>query len=68
MNLFMKLEGRRFASDLVLSARSLLHTHAGTQELIGNLQLACTGRPASYAAGITEIIDLIRSQEDRPCA
>lgn len=57
------LEGRRNALAMAENLTGL-----PPAAIIKNLERSLAGRPAGYAAGITDVINLIRSQEERPCA
>lgn len=58
------LEGRRYATDTVMSMTATLRMPNGTAQILKLLKSAATGRPASQALGIWAVIELIEANHE----
>lgn len=53
-------EGRRYAIDVIESARFLYSAEDGLDTVIRNLEQSLEGKPDSYAAGIESVLIAVR--------
>lgn len=59
------LEGRRHASEIVLAANQTLNTPDGARRVLDSLRSCMQGKPASFARGVAEIIELLEQEVGR---
>lgn len=59
------LEGRRHATDIVLSAGHSLSSKTGQQDVLDKLRRSAVGKPPSFARGVAEIVELMEQEVDR---
>lgn len=55
----LRIEGRREALGICERAQAMLTTRQDLERLLEQLQIAASGRPESYAAGVLEVADLV---------
>ena len=56
------LEGRRHAADIVCDSRALLEVTGGAKPLLDRLRQCMQCKPASFARGVAEIIELVERE------
>lgn len=59
------LEGRRHATDIVLSAGHSLSSKTGQQDVLDKLRRSAVGKPPSFARGVAEIVELMEREVNR---
>lgn len=59
------LEGRRHATDIVLSAGHSLSSKTGQQDVLDKLRRSAVGKPPSFARGVAEIVELMEQEVGR---
>jgi hypothetical protein len=59
------LEGRRHATDIVLSAGHSLSSKTGQLEVLDKLRRCAVGKPPSFARGVAEIAELLEQEANR---
>ena len=60
INRVMRDEGKRYALDVVRSAGSSIRNPSAAGRIVDNLTRTAAAQPSSYAAGIKEVIDLLK--------
>ncbi|MFI8608528.1 hypothetical protein ACIGFL_09410 [Pseudomonas sp. NPDC077649] len=56
------LEGRRHALEIVRASKVLLELKGGPKQLADRLRQCMQGKPADFARGVAEIIDLVERE------
>jgi len=59
------IEGRRHALDIVRDSKLLLGLKGGPRSIADRLRRCMQGRPASFAKGVAEIVELVEREVDR---
>lgn len=59
------IEGRRHASEIVLSAGGSMKHPGGAERVLENLRRTMQGKPTSFARGVAEIIELLEREVGR---